>query len=79
MKRTLWRRRGRKPLVLSPMRMWKPNWKRKKAADEIKQEDGWSGNGCGWQVCQRVSMDDRTKNALIEETLAEIGENTWLS
>ena len=26
----------------------------------------------------RVSMEDRTKNALIEETIAEIGENTLL-
>ena len=51
---------------------------RKKAADEIKQEMvGLAMDAAGKFV--RVSMDDRTKNALIEETLAEIGENTWLS
>ena len=50
----------------------------KKAADEIKQEMvGLAMDAAGKFV--RVSMDDRTKNALIEETLAEIGENTWLS
>ena len=49
-----------------------------KAADEIKQEMvGLAMDAAGKFV--RVSMDDRTKNALIEETLAEIGENTWLS
>ena len=48
------------------------------AADEIKQEMvGLAMDAAGKFV--RVSMDDRTKNALIEETLAEIGENTWLS
>ena len=47
-------------------------------ADEIKQEMvGLAMDAAGKFV--RVSMDDRTKNALIEETLAEIGENTWLS
>ncbi len=52
--------------------------KKKKAADEIKQEMvGLAMDAAGKFV--RVSMDDRTKNALIEETLAEIGENTWLS
>ena len=51
---------------------------KKKAADEIKQEMvGLAMDAAGKFV--RVSMDDRTKNALIEETLAEIGENTWLS
>ena len=51
---------------------------KKKAADEIKQEMvGLAMDAAGKFV--RVSMDDRTKNALIEETLAEIGENTGLS
>ena len=45
--------------------------------DSLQEMVGLAMDAAGKFV--RVSMDDRTKNALIEETLAEIGENTWLS
>ncbi|MDO4293678.1 MAG: F0F1 ATP synthase subunit B [Eubacteriales bacterium] len=51
---------------------------KQKAADEIKCEMiGLAMDAAEKFV--RVSMDEKTKNALIDETLAEIGENTWLS
>ena len=52
MKRTLWRRRGRKPLVLSPMRMWKPNWKRKKRRMKLSRR--W----LVWQWMRLASLSE---------------------
>lgn len=51
-KRTLWRRRGRKPLVLSPMRMWKPNWKRKKRRMKLSRR--W----LVWQWMRLASLSE---------------------
>ena len=51
---------------------------KQKAADGIRREMvGLAMEAAGKFV--RVSMDEKTQNALIEETLSEIGENTWQS
>ncbi|MBQ3584268.1 MAG: F0F1 ATP synthase subunit B [Lachnospiraceae bacterium] len=51
---------------------------RKKAADDIKKEIIAVATLMAGKVAA-ASVDEATQNALIEETLKEMGEETWLS
>ncbi|MDE7157510.1 MAG: F0F1 ATP synthase subunit B [Lachnospiraceae bacterium] len=51
---------------------------KKKAADDIKREIIKVATLMAGKVVA-VSVDDKTQDALVEETLKEIGDNTWLS
>ena len=51
---------------------------KKKAADDIKREIIKVATLMAGKVVA-VSVDDKTQDALVEETLKEIGGNTWLS
>lgn len=51
---------------------------KKKVADEVKQEMISLAAAMAGKIAA-VSMDEEKQNALIEETLSEIGESTWLS
>lgn len=51
---------------------------KKKAADDIKREIVKVATLMAGKVVA-VSVDDKTQDALVEETLKEIGDNTWLS
>ncbi|MCI8669365.1 MAG: F0F1 ATP synthase subunit B [Lachnospiraceae bacterium] len=51
---------------------------KKKAADDIKKEIVKVATLMAGKVVA-VSMDDKTQDTLVEETLKEIGDNTWLS
>ncbi len=51
---------------------------KKKAADDIKKEIVKVATLMAGKVVA-VSVDEKTQDALVEETLKEIGENTWLS
>lgn len=51
---------------------------KKKAADDIKKEIIAVATLMAGKVAA-ISVDEATQNALIEETLKEIGENTWQS
>lgn len=51
---------------------------KKKAADDIKKEIIAVATLMAGKVAA-VSVDEKTQNVLVEETLKEIGEETWLS
>lgn len=51
---------------------------KKKAADDIKKEIIAVATLMAGKVAA-ASVDEQTQNALVEETLKEIGEETWLS
>lgn len=51
---------------------------KKKAADDIKKEIIKVATLMAGKVVA-VSVDEKTQDALVEETLKEIGDNTWLS
>ena len=51
---------------------------KKMAADDIKREIIKVATLMAGKVVA-VSVDDKTQDALVEETLKEIGDNTWLS
>ncbi len=51
---------------------------KKKAADDIKKEIIAVATLMAGKVAA-ASVDEQTQNALVEETLREIGEETWLS
>lgn len=51
---------------------------KKKAADEVKQEMITIAAAMAGKIAA-ASMDEQKQNALIDETLKEIGESTWLS
>lgn len=51
---------------------------KKKAADDIKKEIVKVATLMAGKVVA-VSVDDKTQDVLVEETLKEIGDNTWLS
>lgn len=51
---------------------------KKKASDDVKKEIIKVATLMASKVVA-VSLDDKSKDALIEETLREIGDNTWLS
>ena len=51
---------------------------KKKAADDIKKEIVKVATLMAGNVVA-VSVDEKTQDALVEETLKEIGDNTWLS
>ncbi len=51
---------------------------KKKAADDIKKEIVKVATLMAGKVVA-VSVDEKTQDALVEETLKEIGDNTWLS
>lgn len=51
---------------------------KKKAADDVKKEIIKVATLMAGKVVA-VSMDEKVQDALIEETLKEIGEETWLS
>ena len=51
---------------------------KKKATDDIKREIIKVATLMAGKVVA-VSVDDKTQDALVEETLKEIGDNTWLS
>lgn len=51
---------------------------KKKAADEVKKEMITIAAAMAGKIAA-ASMDDAKQNALIDETLEEIGESTWLS
>lgn len=51
---------------------------KKKAADEVKQEMITIAAAMAGKIAA-ASMDENKQNALIDETLKEIGESTWLS
>lgn len=51
---------------------------KKKAADNIKKEIIAVATLMAGKVAA-ASVDEKTQNALVEETLKEIGEETWLS
>lgn len=51
---------------------------KKKAADEVKKEMVTIAAAMAGKIAA-ASMDEQKQNALIDETLKEIGESTWLS
>lgn len=51
---------------------------KKKAADEVKREMITIAAAMAGKIAA-ASMDEQKQNALIDETLEEIGESTWLS
>ena len=51
---------------------------KKKVVDEVKREMVSLATVMAGKFAA-VSIDDKTQNAIIDETLHEIGENTWLS
>ena len=51
---------------------------KKKPADDIKKEIVKVATLMAGKVVA-VSVDEKTQDALVEETLKEIGDNTWLS
>lgn len=51
---------------------------KKKAADEVKKEMITIAAAMAGKIAA-ASMDEQKQNALIDETLKEIGESTWLS
>ena len=70
-------RRKRAPLIIERANV-EAELEKQKVADEVKQQIVTVAAVMASKLVAR-SIDEKDSNALIEETLNEMGEKTWLS